>query len=111
MSRPEYQPGADGALRVQMGEDVRWFMVHGTGIGVTLGGVRNAGATARWSDPVRIASFRHWPAAAQQEHVRRYSPQWTESERAQFAERNHISPELVDAWAFEPAIRAEDGAA
>lgn len=81
-----------------MGEDVRWFMRNGTGVGVTLGGVRNAGATARWSDPVRISSFRHWPVEAQREHVRRYSPGWTEAELAQFADRNGLSVELAAAW-------------
>lgn len=109
MSTRDYQPGSDGALRAAMGKDVRWFTENGTGIGVTLGGVRNAGTTARWSDPVRIASFRHWPVEAQQEHVRRYSPDWTEAELAQFADRNDVSRELVAAWTVSGGVL--DGAA
>lgn len=67
----------------------------GTGIGMTPGGVRNAGDRASYSDPVWIASFRHWSEEQQRAHVLRYFPTWSAEEREEFNRRNGTGWQLL----------------
>jgi hypothetical protein len=105
---PEVRLSPDEPLRVRMGRDVRWFMENGTGIGVSTGVVRNTGYTPTHADPVRIASYRHWPIENRQAHVRRYFSTWTEAERVEFCARNGMA---ADGWTPLLPASSEDGAA
>lgn len=79
-------------LRAQMGEDVREMMRDGIGIGITRGGVRNAGSTASHTDPgVWICGFCHWPLDRQRDYVAANFPGWTKQEQSKFNRRNNTS--------------------